>query len=155
MDERSGLDAFIAYLSAQAQVAPSGFAGAARFMLRVSEDCAYICLRDVWRPWRFLAQMAGNPPLRFATTGFDPHLVDDYNPARHYIAFVFIGFWLPRLLALAVLYAWEVAGFVRYGFQWSQKDMRSGLIGLRHGAWVRKYGPAVLPGLVAGEMAHR
>ena len=155
MNTPSGLDAFLAYLSAQAQAAPAGFAGAAWFVLRVGEDCAYIRLQDMWRPLRFLAQMAGDPPLRFAVTGFDPALVDDFNPARHYIAFVFIGFWLPRLPALAVLYAWEVAGFLRYRFQWSQKDVRSGLIGLRHGAWVRQCGPVVLPGLAAGELGER
>ena len=155
MNTGSGLDAFVAYLSAQAQAAPPGYAGAAWFVLRIGEDCAYIRLQDIWQPLRFLAQMAGNPPLRFPTTGFDPHLVDDHNPARHYIAFVFVGFWLPRLPALAVLYAWEIAGFLRYRLQWSQKDVRSGLLGLHHGAWVREYGPVVLPGLVAGELAQR
>jgi hypothetical protein len=149
----NGFDAFLAYLSTQAQAAPAGFAGAAWFVLRAGEDCAYICLQDIWRPLRFLRQMAGNPPLRFSSEGFDPDLVDDHNPARHYIAFLFVGFWLPRLLALAVLVAWEVAGFLRYGFRWSQKDVRSGLIGLRHGAWVRRYGPTLLPGAAAGELA--
>jgi hypothetical protein len=149
---KSGLDAFLCYLSTQAQVAPPGFAGAAWFVLRIGEDCAYIRLQDVWQPLLFLRQMAGNPPVRFAVDGFAAGLVDDHNPARHYIAFVFVGFWLPRLLALPVLYAWEAAGFLRYGFQWSPRDVRSGLIGLRHGDLVRRYGPAVLPGAAAGEL---
>lgn len=153
MAGHNGLDAFLAYLSAQAKSAPPGFAGAARFVLQIGDDCAYIRLQDIWRPLRFLRQMAGNPPLRFVTDGFDPHLVDDHNPARHYIAFVWLGFWLPRPLALVLLYCWEIAGFLRYRLQWSQKDVRSGLIGLRHGAFVRHYGPSVLPGLVAGELS--
>jgi hypothetical protein len=155
MTTSNGLDAFLAYVSAQAGGAPPGFAGSAWFVLRIGADCAYIRLQDMWQPLRFLRQMAGNPPLRFVAEGFDPHLVDDSNPARHYVAFVWLGFWLPRTLALAVLYAWEIAGFVRYGLQWSQKDVRSGLIGLRHGAFVRQYGPTVLPGLVAGELSPR
>jgi hypothetical protein len=148
----SGLDKFVAYLSAQAQAAPPGFAGAAWFILRIGEDCAYIRLEDMWHPRRFLRQMAGHPPLRFGVEGFSLALVDDYHPARHYIAFVFVGFWLPRWLSLFTLYAWEVAGFLRYGFQWSQRDVHCGLVGLRHGAWVRRYGPVVLPGAAAGEL---
>lgn len=151
----NGLDAFLTYLSTQAQAAPPGFAGAAWFVLRIGEDCAYIRLQDAWQPLRFLRQMAGNPPVRFDVAGFGAEFVDDHNPARHYTAFVFVGFWLPRLLALAVLYAWEVAGFLRYGFRWSPGDVRSGLIGLRHGAWVRRYGPTVLPRVVAGELGVR
>lgn len=147
----SGLDAFIAYLSEQAGAAPGGFAGSAWYMLRIGEDCAFICLQDLWQPGRFLRQMAGSPPLCFSTDGFNAKLVDDPNPARHYIAFVFVGFWLPRLPALAVLYAWEVAGFLRYGLQWSSKDVECGLAGLRHGALVRQYGPTILPSLTAAE----
>jgi hypothetical protein len=153
MVNSNGLDAFLAYLSTEAQAAPAGFAGAAWFVLRIGDDCAYIRLQDLWQPLRFLRQMAGNPPIRFVTEGFDPQLVDDFNPARHYIAFVWLGFWLPRPLALVALYAWEIAGFLRYGLQWSRKDVRSGLIGLRHGAFVRRYGPLVLPGLAAGELS--
>lgn len=152
MTSQHGLEAFLAYLSAQAQAAPPGFAGSAWFMLRIGEDCAHIRLQDLWQPLRFLRQMAGHPPLRFGTAGFARALVDDLNPARHYVAFVFIGFWLPRVLALAVLYGWEVAGYLRYGFRWSPCDVLCGRVGLRHGAWVRAYGPAVLPGLVAGEL---
>ncbi len=153
MTAAGGLDGFLNYLSRQAQAAPPGYAGAAWFILRIGEECAYIRLQDIGQPLRFLRQMAGNPPLRFGVAGFSPDLVDDANPARHYIAFVFVGFWLPRLPALALLYAWEVAGFIRYRGEWSRRDVRSGLIGLRHGRWVRACGPAVLPGIAAGELA--
>ena len=149
----SGFDAFIAYLSTQAQAAPPGFAGSAWYILRVSEDCAYIRLQDMWQPLRFLRQMAGAPPLRFGTGGFSPEHVDDSNPARHYMAFVFVGFWLPPLLGVLVLYAWEIAGFLRYRFQWSPHDVTSGKLGLRHGGIIRTYGPTVHPALVAAELA--
>lgn len=152
MAAKSSLDTFVAYLSAQAQAAPPGFAGAAWYILRIGEDCAGIRLEDLWRPRRFLRQLAGAPPLHFGVEGFSTALVDDHHPARHYVAFVFVGFWLPGRLALATLYAWEAAGFLRYGLRWSQRDVHCGLVGLRHGAWVRAYGPVVLPSLAAGEL---
>ncbi len=148
-----GFDAFVDYLSTQAQAAPPGFAGSAWYVLRASEDCAYIRLQDSWQPLRFLRQMAGAPPLQFGAGGFSPDHVDDNNPARHYMAFVFVGFWLPRFLGILVLYAWEIAGFLRYRFQWSPRDVASGKLGLRHGALVRAYGPTVHPGLVAAGLA--
>ena len=118
-------------------------------------DFAHIQPRDVLRPLRFLRQMAGNPPVRFDVTGFDPELVDDLNPARHYVAFLVVGFWLPALPALLVLAAWEVAGFVRYRGLWSNKDVRSGLVGLRHGRHVRRDGPHALPPLIRADLAER
>jgi hypothetical protein len=154
-DETSlgGVDAFIRYVSAQAAVAPAGWAGAAWFVVRICEDGANIQLRDLWRPLRMLRQMAGAPPYRFGIEGFDTNVVDDRNPARHYLAFVFVGFWLPAIPALIVLWAWEVAGFVRYRGTWSQRDIACGKISIKHGALVRIYGPGILPGLIAGELA--
>jgi hypothetical protein len=148
-----GVDALIRYVSAQASVAPAGWAGAAWFVMRTSEDGANIQLRDMWRPLRLLRQMAGAPHVRFGTEGFDTDLVDDRNPARHYLAFVFVGFWLPVLLATIVLWVWEVAGFIRYRGAWSQRDIACGKIGIRHGALVRTYGPVVLPALIAADLA--
>ena len=80
-------------------------------------------------------------------------VVDDYNPARHYMAFVFVGYWLSTLPAEIVLWCWEIAGFIRYRGQWSPKDIVSGKIGIRHGRLVRRYGAPILPGLVAAELA--
>ena len=148
----AGFDAFVSYVSDQAAQAPSGWAGAAWFVLQVGQECAGIRLQDLGQPTRFLRQLAAASRLQFGVAGFAPALVDDENPARHYIAFVFVGFWLPPSLALAVLYAWEVAGFIRYRGQWSQRDVQAGSIGLRHGRWVATLGPAVLPGLIAGEL---
>jgi len=150
---RNGLSGFVHYLAMQAGAAQPGQLGAILFICRIGEDCAFIRLRDLVNPLRFLRQMAGAPPLRFGTAGFGPQIVDDQNPARHYIAFVFVGFWLPLLPALLLLYAWELAGFVRYRGEWSERDVLCGKIGLRHGALVRRHGPAILPGLAAAELS--
>jgi hypothetical protein len=120
---------------------------------RLAEDFAYIHLHDFRNPIRFLRQMEGQPPIRLGTAGFRRELVDDRNPARHYMAFVAMGYWLPRLLALTVLYLWEVAGYLRYGFKWSEADMLSGLTGVRHGQAVRREGAEVLPALMERDLA--
>ena len=120
---------------------------------RLAEDFAYIHLRDVWNPYKFLRQMEGEPPVRLGTEGFRTDLVDDENPARHYMAFVALGYWLPKVIALVMLFGWEVAGFVRYGFTWSKEDMASGLMGVRHGNAVRRRGVGVLPDLMARDLA--
>ncbi len=124
-----------------------------RVIQRLGEDFAYIRWQDVWKPIKFLRQMEGNPPIRLGVEGFRPDLVDDENPARHYIAFVVMGYWLPYWLALAVVYLWEIAGFVRYGGVWSKADVVSGLVGVRHGRAARRQGIEVLPELMATELA--
>ena len=147
-----GLDRFLETIeSIASQVSPDR-RGSARFVARLGEECAYIRLDDLRHPLRFFRQMAGHPPLRFGIEGFDPSVVDDTNPARHYVAFVVVGYWLPMLLAVPVLYAWELLGFLRYGLRWSRRDMRSGWIGLRHGRAVRRHGPAILPALVRRDL---
>jgi hypothetical protein len=150
---RTGLDHFLDYLQTTAAQAPPGWAGSVWFVLRVGEDCAGIHTQDVGAPLRFLRQMAGAPPRQFGTRGFAPKIVDDDNPARHYIAFVFVGFWLPTVLATLLLYLWEAAGFVRYGGHWSPRDVVNGRIGIGHGRWLRRTSPVVLPALVAGALA--
>jgi hypothetical protein len=119
---------------------------------RLGEDFAFIRWADVRRPLRFLRQMEGAPPLQVGQAGFRRELVDDQHPARHYMAFVVMGYHLPWLLAVAVLWLWEVAGFVRYGGKWSQADMRSGYVGIRHGRAARQQGAGVLPGLMARDL---
>lgn len=149
----TGFDHFVQTVELYASQAPPGWAGTVRFVTRLGADFAHIQPRDVLRPLRFLRQMAGNPPVRFDVAGFRPDLVDDLNPARHYIAFLVVGFWLPSLLALGVLVLWEVAGFVRYRGLWSNDDVRSGLVGLRHGRHVRREGPWALPPLMRADLA--
>jgi len=147
-----GVDGFIAAVSRMAAQAPPGSPGQRGFILEASDAFAFIRLRDMGHPLRFLKQMAGKPPQQFGPDGFRADVVDDQNPARHYMAFVFLGFWLPKWLAVAGLWLWEVAGSVRYGY-WATKDMQMGYIGIRHGRAVRRAGPTVLPGLIAGELA--
>ncbi len=147
-----GVDGFIAAVSRMAAQAPPGRAGQREFILEAGDAFAFIRLGDVGRPLRFLKQMAGKPPQQFGPEGFRADVVDDKNPARHYMAFVFLGFWLPQWLAVAGLWLWEVAGTVRYGY-WATKDMRMGYIGIRHGRAVRSAGPTVLPGLIGAELA--
>ncbi|NJN84327.1 MAG: hypothetical protein HC802_19980, partial [Caldilineaceae bacterium] len=133
-----GVDAFIVHMSATIQRLMQAGASSDRALLVLGEYYANICLRDATRPAQFLKQMAGAPPVGFGIEGFRTDLVDDQNPARHYIAFVFVGYWLPALFAVAVLWMWEMAGFVRYRGHWSQNDIRSGYVGIRHGRLLRK-----------------
>ncbi len=150
---QGGVQRFIAEISLYAGQATPGWRGSVRLVLRISDDYAYIRPRDLRNPLRFLKQMAGAPPIQLGTDGFRADLVDDQNPARHYVALLFVGFWLPYPLAWLVLYAWEVAGFVRYHGHWSPADVRCGLVGLRHGKLLRRYGPTILPALIAADLA--
>lgn len=123
------------------------------FIRQSAERYANICLGDALpRPLQFLRQMSGKPPVCFGTPGFRQSIVDDQEPARHYTAFVFIGYWLPTLLAIPFLWAWETLGFFRYG-HWSQPDIRSGLIGIRHGRTLRKAGYTQWPDLLKRDLA--
>jgi len=148
-----GLTGFIAATSALAARFPLTRRGTQRFVLAFAEQTAYIRVQDAWNPWHFLRQMEGAPPVRWGTDGFKRGLVDDRNPARHYAAFVFVGFWLPGWMALCLLWLWELAGYLRYGFRWSQPDTRSGYVGLWHGRLVRRYGHTILPSLLARDLA--
>jgi len=149
---KTGLDRFVETLESCTRDLPPGWRGSAPAINRLGEECAFIRLQDMRRPLRFLRQMSGSPPLRFGATGFNPDLVDDGNPVRHYVAFVVVGFWLPMLLGVLVLYGWEVLGFIRYWGHWSPKDVRSGMIGLRHGRAARRMGASVLPELVRRDL---
>jgi hypothetical protein len=155
--EQCGVDGFIASVSAYASAAKAGWWGTVRFLLQIGEAYAYIRLQDLYNPLRFLKQLEGEPPVRFGTEGFNPAIIEpgDANPARHYTAFLFVGFWLPPILSVPVLYWWEVLGFFRYRFHWSDEDMRSGFYAIHHGGLVRRYGPTVLPGLIARDLAQR
>ncbi len=149
----TGLDAFIVYVNDLVQWAWVTRADTAQLILRMGEDCAYIRLGDVEQPMRFLRQMSGAPPIRFGTAGFRSDILDDFNPARHYTAFVFVGFWLPTPAAICLLWAWEVASFIRYKGHWSPKDILSGNIGIRHGRLVKRYGASILPSLIAADLS--
>ncbi len=151
----TGVDALIAGVSRRAAQACAATRSTSWFVRSIAADYANIQLDDWRRPIRFLRQMEGAPPLHLGTEGFRTEIVDDLNPARHYIAFVFIGFYLPGFTAEMMLWLWEVASFVRYRGVWSWPDIASGRIGIAHGRLVRRYGPTVLPGLIAHHMAAR
>jgi hypothetical protein len=153
MSTPTGVNGFIHATSALAAQYPMTRSGTRCFVLAFGEQMAYIRVQDAHNPWRFLRQMEGNPPTRWGTDGFKRGLVDDRNPARHYAAFVFVGFWLPGWMALLLLWLWEFAGYVRYGLRWSQADTRSGYVGLWHGRLVRRYGHTILPSLIARDLA--
>lgn len=148
-----GIDAFLTAVERFAAQVYAGRLSTTKAILQLGDDYAYIRLRDLARPVRFLRQMAGAPPVRLGTAGFRRSLVDDDNPARHYTAFLWVGYWLPLWAARLAVWLWEIAGVVRYRGKWSAADMASGMTAVRHGRWVRRYGLMVLPGLVAAELA--
>ncbi|MEM7129155.1 MAG: hypothetical protein AAF702_22680 [Chloroflexota bacterium] len=149
---KDGISAFVEDVARCAESCGEDRRGAICFVLELSEQYSYIRLRDLVRPIRFLKQINSAPPRQVGTYGFRSELVDDDNPARHYMAFVFVGFWLPYLLGVPVLWAWEFLGFLRYRFTWSQRDVRLGYVGLKHGRAVRRRGPNVLAPLIAKDL---
>lgn len=148
----TGARSFVADVSRLAAQTPAGPRGSWRFLCRAAERYAFICVRDCVRPLRFLRQMEGAPPLRFGRLDFCLDLVDDDNPARHYMAFVFVGFFAGRWLGAGVLLLWEILGFVRYRGQWSAGDVRLGFVGLRHGRLLKRFGPTIMPSLIARDL---
>ena len=150
--ESVGVTAFIADVKARATRSIEQGRPTRDFILEISDAYAFIRLRDWRRPLQFLKQMAGTPPITFGTEGFKCTIVDDKNPARHYTAFVFVGFWLPTPLAFLALWAWEILGFFRYHWQWSSRDIQCGYIGVRHGRQVRKQGTSVLADLIERDL---
>jgi len=155
MARQQGIEAFLADIKRRVNDLQQQGRGTDDFIREISDRYAFIRLHDIGRPRQFLRQLAGEPPLKFGTTGFRRDLVDDKNPARHYTAFVFVGYWLPLVLAIPVLWAWEILGFIRYGGHWSQADIRNGYIGLRHGRQVRQHGAAILPQLIERDLDGR
>ena len=151
-EQEGGVDALIRDVAEYAASCVATRRGTIRFVLRLSDEYAYIRLPDLIRPIRFLHQITGNPPRQFGTDGFRPTLVDDQNPTRHYIAFVFVGFWLPYLLGVIVLWSWEILGFLRYRGTWSHPDIQMGYVGLEHGWAVRRSGPSALAPLIAKDV---
>ena len=150
--EQKGFDAFLQDINARIDEGVRQGASTRDFVLQSADRYAFIRLADINHPVRFLKQISGQPPVCFGTVGFQHTIVDDEEPARHYMAFVFVGYWLPTGLAIMVLWAWEILGFFRYG-HWSKPDMRSGSVGIRHGRAVRKGGATVLPALIQRDLS--
>lgn len=155
MPEPTGATAFVADVQRRINQSVAAARSTHAFILEISDAYAFIRLQDWRHPLRFLKQISGDPPIKFGTTDFKRTIVDDKNPARHYTAFVFVGYWLPRPLALVVLWAWEILGFFRYQFHWSWRDLECGDIGIRHGRLVRRHGPTVLAGLIERDLVEK
>jgi hypothetical protein len=152
MNDQTGAAAFIADVQTRTAKSLATQRPTQAFILEISDAYAFIRLQDWRRPLHFLKQMSGEPPIKFGTTGFKRTIVDDQNPARHYTAFVFVGYWLSAPLAFFVLWAWEILGFFRYRFHWSWRDLECGYIGIHHGRLVRRHGPAVLAPLIERDL---
>lgn len=150
----TGVDAFIRATSRRAARYPLTPEGTRAFLLVFARQTAGIHLPDVVRPWRFLRQLVDEPPETWGTEGFRHSLIDDTNPARHYAAFVFVGYWLPLALGVPLLWLWELAGAARYGY-WSVPDVRSGYVGLWHGRLLHRYGHGILPALMARDLVEQ
>ena len=149
-----GLPAYVAALEQKLQQFGADPQATTAFIICLGEEYAAIRLGDLRSPWRFLKQVAGEPPVVFNASGFRADLAENANDnvARHYTAFLFVGYWLPVGLAVPLLWAWEVLGFLRYRLHWSQQDMRSGRLGIQHGRAVRKTGASILPGLIIRDL---
>ena len=68
----------------------------------------------------------------FGSTGFRGELVDDANPARHYVANLAYAFRSGQVLGNAAALGREVPPYCRGGC--SMADVRLGLLGSKHGA---------------------
>jgi hypothetical protein len=72
---------------------------------------------------------------QFGNTGFRSDLVDDANPARHYAAYLAVGFQKGGLPGAAIAVARELPGICGGGC--SVQDIRLGIMGANHGASLR------------------
>ncbi|MSP13068.1 MAG: hypothetical protein EXR62_08925 [Chloroflexi bacterium] len=112
-------------------------------------------LADWWRPWRwFRAMGSAKPPEDMGPAGFRVDLVDDNRPARHYVAFLMIGYYLTYPLGWLVMYGWEILGWVRYG-SFSRTDILLAKVGLQHGVMIRRDGPEILADLIVRDLLER
>ena len=121
------------------------------FMLELARQCGNVDLSRLGHPIRFWRSLRELPPKRFGNIGFRAELVDDFHPARHYVAFLMIGFFLPYPLALAFGWLWERAEGIVLG-EFSPRDVALGRLAIAHGRTVRQAGPAALPALIRKEL---
>lgn len=125
------------------------------FIDTLSRQFAGLDPADWWRPWRWLHAMgSARPPEDVGAAGFRPEFVDDDRPARHYIAFVMIGYYLPYFLGWIIMYGWEILGRIRYG-TFSNKDVLLAKVGLKHGDMVRRRGPEIVADLIEQDLLIR
>jgi hypothetical protein len=76
---------------------------------------------------------------QFNASGFNPALVDDNNPARHYTAYLGTGFQKGPVVGAGIAILREFPGICQGGC--SLQDVRLGLIGSSHGSQLGVNGP--------------
>lgn len=138
---------FAAYAGALAGQTAAQKRGATWFVLELARQAANVDFGELRRPWRFWRRLRQEPPVCFGPRGFRPALTDDFHPARHYSAFLLVGFFLPNPLGAAFAWLWERAeGWLLGSF--SPRDVGLARLAVRHGRAVRHEGPAALPALI-------
>lgn len=142
---------FALYAGALADLAHAEGRSGAWFVLALARRCANVDFGALGRPRRFWRMLRQEPPICFGPRGFRAGLVDDFHPARHYSAFVLVGFFLPGPLARAFGWLWEWAEGVALG-QFSPRDVGLSRLAARHGRAVRQRGPAALPALIRADL---
>jgi hypothetical protein len=120
-------------------------------MTTLARRCANIDLRRLRRPLHFWRSLRQLPPVRFGRSGFRAALVDDYHPARHYCAFLAVGFFLPTFLAIPFARLWEWAEGVVFG-EYSRRDVDLSVLAIRHARVIRRSGIEHLPALIRRDL---
>jgi len=145
---------FAAYAASLADLAQREGRRPAWYLLALARQCANVDFRRMRRPLRFWRMLRQEPPVCFGPRGFRTSLVDDFHPARHYSAFLLVGFFLPGPAARAFGWLWEWAEGIVLG-QFSPRDVGLSRLAIRHGRAVRRRGPAVLPALIQADLCRR
>lgn len=143
----AGFAAYVEYLLRQGAGRPPRWV-----VLTVARDCANVDVgRLPWRPLAFWRGLRTRPPVTFGPAGFRPTLVDDSEPARHYAAFLGVGYFLPAPLDLLFARLWERAEGIVFR-QYSAIDLALAELAVRHGRRARREGPAILPALIRADL---
>jgi len=142
---------FVAYVAEQAERAAGERRGARWLALTLAHQCANVDFHLLRRPLHFWRALRQEPPVCFGPRGFRGSLADDFHPARHYSAFLMIGYFLPYALAAAFAWLWEAAEGIFLG-GYSRCDVALSRIAVRHGNILRRQGPAALAPLILRDL---
>ena len=146
-----GCHGFIEYVENLIERAAEEQRRPAWIMGTLARECANVDLRRLRRPLRFWHSLRELPPVRFGRDGFRRALVDDYHPARHYCAFLALGFFLPAWLAVPFARLWEWAEGVVFG-EYSPRDVALSELAIRHASALRRAGIDELPALIRRDL---
>lgn len=151
MPEVTGCERFASYVEDLIRQSDAEGRRPAWLMATLAERCANVDLRLLRRPLQFWRSLRRLPPVCFGRSGFRGELVDDYHPARHYCAFLAVGFFLPEWLAFPFATIWEGAEHLVFG-EHSPRDVALSRVAIRHGRLTRREGIDRLPGLIRSEL---